>query len=73
MAFGKSGRGENGLSPYALAAGTTFGACSACAGDYEDPDRTARSEDEVDDEDLRECGEDEIGELEDERCEPGAP
>lgn len=25
-----------------------FGACSACAGDYEDPDRTARPEEEPD-------------------------
>jgi hypothetical protein len=31
------------------AIGRAMGACSACAGDYEDPDRTARTPDEVDD------------------------
>jgi hypothetical protein len=31
------------------AIGQAMGACSACAGDYEDPDRTARTAEEVDD------------------------
>lgn len=30
------------------AIGQAMGACSSCAGDYEDPDRTARTPDEVD-------------------------
>lgn len=73
MAIGDAAGGENGLGAYPLAAAATLEACSACAGDYEDPDRTARSVDEVDDEDLGERGEDEIGEIEDERRGQRAP
>jgi hypothetical protein len=44
-------------------------ACSACAGDYEDPDRTAKVDDDVADqfevEELRERDESELREGED--------
>ena len=38
---------------YSMNSGGTKGlrACSACAGDYEDPDRTARTQDDAEDED----------------------
>jgi hypothetical protein len=39
-----SGLSDAGVSPHALSA------CSACAGDYEDPDRTAWPEDTDEDE-----------------------
>lgn len=45
-------RGEGAPGDESRIAGPTMRACSACAGDYEDPDRTAGSEDKRMDEDT---------------------
>lgn len=37
---------------YTIGGSPAMQACSACAGDYEDPDRTSGSEDELPDEDA---------------------
>jgi hypothetical protein len=51
IAIERASRAEGAARAEARIAGPAMRTCSACAGDYEDPDRTAGSEDELMDED----------------------
>ncbi len=58
-------RGEQRTPGYLSGKCVTMQACSACAGDYEDPDRTAWTAGEANDEDSGELQQGEHRELED--------
>jgi len=52
--------GADTVTPQAVSKSTCVQACSACSGDYEDPERTASSEDAEEEEDAADASAEDV-------------